>query len=89
MQMVGELGGVEAAKSLLRSREPSEGFTKLWETNRLHLSVEFHVLLPEYEALFTQEEREVAQSRLEAHEFDIDRSLRNRLRVRRLGARYT
>lgn len=31
MQMVGELGGVEAARHLLQGRDASDGFTTLWE----------------------------------------------------------
>jgi hypothetical protein len=44
MEMVGELGGVEAARQLLRGRDASDGFTILWEHGRLEMSVEAFVL---------------------------------------------
>lgn len=40
MQMVSELGGLEAARHLLRRRDASDGFTTLWEHGHLGLSVE-------------------------------------------------
>ena len=40
------------------------GLTTLWECDRLDLSVEAKVLLPEFAELFTAEERAVAQARL-------------------------
>lgn len=46
IQMVGELGGVEAARHLLQGQNASDGFTTLWEHRRLEMSVEAHVLLP-------------------------------------------
>jgi len=64
IQMVTEEGGVEAARRLLHTNEPSDGFTTLWEHGRLDLSVEDHVLRPEFAALFTDEERSVARQRL-------------------------
>lgn len=77
MQMVGELGGVEAARHLLRGRGASDGFTTLWEHDRLNMSVEAFVLLPWYRDLFTEDERETARRRLVDHEFDVDRFLRS------------
>lgn len=63
LQMVSKRGGVAAARQLLRA-PPSDGFTSLWEKRRLDLSVEFHVLLPDFAPLFTDEERALARSRL-------------------------
>lgn len=64
LQMVSELGGVEAARHLLRAPSVSDGFTTLWEGGRLDLSVEAHVLRPEFEALFDDAERRTARRRL-------------------------
>jgi hypothetical protein len=73
IQMVAEHGGLGAARQLLAASSVSEGFTTLWEKRRLDLSVEFHVLLPEYRQLFTEEERRVARNRLLSHGFDVHR----------------
>ena len=64
LQMISEHGGVEAARRLLRAPAVSDGFTTLWEGGRLDLSVEAHVLLPEFQALFSEGERETAKRRL-------------------------
>lgn len=69
LQMVTERGGLEAAQSLLHTEAPSDGFTTLWEHQRLDLSVEYHVLMPQFAALFTDEERAVARKRLEQYGF--------------------
>ncbi|PWI05261.1 hypothetical protein DIZ27_40340 [Streptomyces sp. NWU339] len=72
MEMVGELGGAEAARQLLRGRDASDGFTTLWEHGRLEMSVEAFVLLPWYRELFTEEQLETAGRRLREHRFDVD-----------------
>lgn len=79
MQMVGELGGVEAAHQLLRGRGASDGFTTLWEYRRLDMSLEAFVLLPWYRGLFSEEELATAERRLEQHGFDVARFLRRAL----------
>ena len=71
LQMISELGGLEAARQLLRSDAPSDGFTTLWEKHRLDLSVEYHVLLPQYEHLFDRREPETAYRRLKDYGFDL------------------
>ena len=63
-QMLGEHGGLETAKMLLHSSAVSEGFTALWEADRLDLAVEYQVLLPEFSSLFSREEIERARQRL-------------------------
>ena len=67
LQMISEHGGLAAARQLLWSDAPSEGFTTLWEHGRLDLTVEAHVLDPEFASLFTDEDREQARARLEAY----------------------
>lgn len=64
LQMISELGGLEAARQLLHAAGASDGFTALWEKGRLDLSVEARVLKPLYEGLFSDEEREIARKRL-------------------------
>ncbi len=76
IRMLGELGGVIAAKQLLRGGNASDGFTTLWEAGRLELSVEAFVLLPWYQHLFDDSHLETARYRLSEHGFDVDRFLR-------------
>jgi hypothetical protein len=76
VQMVGQLGGVEAARHLLRGRDASDGFTTLWEHKRLGLSVEAFALLPWYRSLFTDQELATAERRLVEHRFDVEWFLR-------------
>ena len=71
MKMVSQKGGYEAARQLIRSSQPSEGFTKLWEKGLLGISVEAKVLLPEYHAIFSDEERELCRKRLADHGYQV------------------
>lgn len=64
LQLISELGGVGAARRLLHSSGVSEGFSALWERGRLDLTVEARVLKPEFETLFSEEERDIARKRL-------------------------
>lgn len=64
IQMVSQHGGVEAARQLLRAPGVSDGFTSLWEAGRLDLSVEAHVLRPEFRELFSVAEVDTARKRL-------------------------
>jgi hypothetical protein len=73
MQMVGNLGGVKAARQLLRGQDASDGFTTLWEHQRLELSVEAFALLPWYRGLFSKDQLETAERRLREHRFDVGR----------------
>jgi hypothetical protein len=58
-----------AARQLLWSDTPSDGFTTLWEHHRLDLTVEAHVLLTEFESLFSDDDRAQARTRLEAYDW--------------------
>jgi hypothetical protein len=64
LEMVSEHGGVETAHRLLASDKIQDGLAQLFLLGRLDLTVEHHVLLPEYRALFSAEERRVARTRL-------------------------
>jgi hypothetical protein len=58
-------GGLATAKELLRNAKSYEGLIHLILCGCKHLTVEAHVLLPEYSTLFTEEEKEIARKRLE------------------------
>ena len=67
LQMVSEAGGLATARQLLHATTVSDGFTSLWIAKRLDLSVEAHVVKPEFASLFTDEERRTAQARLDEY----------------------
>jgi len=67
LQMVYDLGGLAAAKQLINSTTPSEGFTRLWELGRLDLTVESVALEPRWKTLFTPEELRRARQRLDQY----------------------
>ena len=71
LQLVSEKGGLVAAKQLISKPGGTEGFTTLWQCRRLDLSVEAHVLKPEYESLFTDEERRMCRERLEEFGYKV------------------
>jgi Protein of unknown function DUF262 len=62
--MLAQHGGMETAHRLLAATKISDGFTALWERQRLDLTVEA-VVRPEFQALFSDEEVETARRRLE------------------------
>jgi hypothetical protein len=67
MQMVGELGAVEAARRLLAPpvERCSDGFTRLWELKRLDLTVEYlSTADARFAELFSDAERTIACERL-------------------------
>jgi hypothetical protein len=69
LRMLSERGALATAHALIHTENPSDGFTRLWERNRLDLTVEAHVLKPAFEALFTEDERQVCRARLAAYGF--------------------
>ncbi|GIJ11425.1 caspase domain-containing protein [Micromonospora andamanensis] len=64
IQMVQQVGGLEAARRLLRASSVSSGFTTLWEKGRLDLAVEAVVLQDRFAGLFSDEELDIARDRL-------------------------
>jgi hypothetical protein len=68
IQMVSERGGVATARHLVLATTPSDGFTALWERGRLDLTVEHLILDPVYSDLFTDDERAMAQGRLDSYQ---------------------
>ena len=64
LRAVRNRGGLPYAHQLLRMEGTTEGFARLTEERRLDLTMEVLVLRPEYESLFSPQERRVASSRL-------------------------
>lgn len=64
LEMVQEYGGLETAHRLLAADKIHDGLAELFLLGRLDLTVEHHVLLPEYGTLFSETERTVAKARL-------------------------
>ncbi|MBY0311755.1 MAG: hypothetical protein K2W85_06780 [Phycisphaerales bacterium] len=69
VRMVHQRGGLETARSLLHSPSVSSGFTRLWELRRLDLSLEAHILQPQWRDLFTLAERDIARKRLAEYQY--------------------
>ena len=74
LQMVNERGGLAAAKQLLGSSDPASGLTRLWEEQRLDISVEALVLRKPWSTLFTDAELAEASRRLEDLGYDPEGS---------------
>jgi hypothetical protein len=70
LQMVSEDGGLNAAKKLIAHEDDSLGFEKLWELNKLELTVEVLVLKDEYHSLFSEEEQEKCRIKLIKHGYE-------------------
>lgn len=64
LQLVNERGGLLAARQLLHSTGFSDGITRLWQENRLDISMEALVRSPRWRSLFTDEEIGIAEKRL-------------------------
>src|SRR4051812_43006396 len=69
LRMISEIGPLATAKQLINNDNPSEGFARLYELDRLDLSVEALALQPEWRDLFTPDERKRARLRLSEHGF--------------------
>lgn len=63
--MLGNLAPINTAISLVMEPRYYEGFTKLWELNRLDLTVEAIIRRDPYNQLFDQEVLDRARSKLE------------------------
>ncbi len=71
LQLLSEKGGLSAAKQLIAKDGGTDGFAILWENKRLDLSVEAHVLKPEYRALFSDAEIEICRNRLKEFGYSL------------------
>ena len=72
--MVVERGGLSAAKYLISGSQLSDGFVRLWEEERLDLSVEALALQDQWTSLFTHEELAEAQRRLEGVGYEVEQT---------------
>ena len=70
LQMVQEHGGVAAAKRLLNAPVAQSGLTKLWERERIDISMEAQVVQERWKPLFSDAERQTARERLQAFGYD-------------------
>lgn len=71
LQMLHEHRGLITAKILINAPHVSDGYTALWERNRLDLTVEALIIQPEWNEFFTDEERAIAKKRLLEYGFKI------------------
>ena len=71
LNMVNDQGGYQAAMTLIHSTQPSDGYTALWERQRLDLTVEALILRPQWHDLFTDDDRRAAYCRLTSYEFQF------------------
>ncbi len=71
-QMLHTMDGVDVAKQLIHKDGMSEGMIALWGNHRLDLSVEAHVLKPEFAALFTDDEKDICRNRLKELGYEVD-----------------
>jgi hypothetical protein len=70
LTMLNEHGGLQTARILLNSNAVSEGYTALWQRNRLDLTVEAVIHdQPKWHPLFTQVELSVCKKRLEDYQY--------------------
>ncbi|MBP2366707.1 GmrSD restriction endonuclease domain-containing protein [Pseudonocardia parietis] len=63
-ELIYQYGPADAVRRILNSRTVSDGYVRLWEAGRLDLAIETLVVDPRFVAMFSPEERAVAQSRL-------------------------
>ena len=68
--MVVDKGGLETARYLLDTPTVSEGYTALWQRNRLDLTVEAVVLDQQWWPLFTSMQRRTAIDRLRQYGYN-------------------
>jgi hypothetical protein len=64
MELMSSYGGLVAAKKLINMGSPSDGFTTLWELERLDISVEARALKPMFRCLFSETELARCRKRL-------------------------
>lgn len=70
LRMIYDRGGLDTAKYLINSAQPSDGYTHLYERGRLDLTVEALVVdNPKWHDLFTREEIDKARHRLKQYRY--------------------
>ena len=71
LRMIQESGAVGAAQRLLRTTDVQYGFSKLWELDKLEMSIEAMALKAKYGSLFTPEELATARKRLDKVDYRV------------------
>ena len=70
LQMLDENGGLETAHILINAPTVSDGYTALWERDRLDLTVEALIWdNPKFHIFFTEEELKIIKTRLIDYEY--------------------
>lgn len=69
--MISQKGAIETAKQLVNSKEPSPGYTKLWEMGCLQYSIENQIQDERWKTVFSDEERAKAKKRLADYGFIV------------------
>lgn len=70
LRMLGERGGLGTAKYLINAATVSDGYTHLYERQRLDLTVEALIVEnPQWHSLFESSEIERARKRLEDYDY--------------------
>jgi len=64
LTMVTMQGGLAAAKTLLHTPYLPDGFAELWQRGRLDLTMEYMLVQPPWNSLFTENELKIAMDRL-------------------------
>ncbi len=71
LDMLHKRGGIATARQLINAAKPSDGYTRLYEANRLDLTVEAVVVEnPAWHPLFTSEELVRARRRLKDYRYE-------------------
>ncbi|MFV0531750.1 MAG: hypothetical protein ACK5MD_09995 [Flavobacteriales bacterium] len=65
IRMANEEGFYHASRKLISKPENTEGFTRLLLEKRTDLSIEYLVVQPKYESLFTEKEIKLCKQRLD------------------------
>ena len=73
LQLVEREGGYAAAKQLLANKDTQYGLTKLYELNRLDLSMEALVVSEKYSCLFSEFEFKTAERRLKQFGYNFSK----------------
>lgn len=72
LQMLNTKGGIQTAKELISKPGGTDGFTALYLHGRLDLSIEAHVLKPEYKSLFSEYERNICRKKLKDLRYNFE-----------------
>lgn len=77
LKMIDDYGTIMAVKKLINSTKVSDGYIKLYEKQRLDLTVEAIILEDKWNDLFTEKELLIAQNRLKQYGYSIPPKSKN------------